>query len=139
MALDLDFDTERVFSFVRSFLPGLGFSEGMKCIGQSRDGRLMAGAVFEGYNGRNVWVHLAGEPGGRWLSRRFLTACMRYVFVVLGCARLSAYVNESNWPSRRFTQHFGFREEARLKGAAKDGGDVLIYVLTREDCRHALE
>ena len=26
------------------------------------------------------------------------------------------------------------REEARLKGAAQDGGDVILYVMRREEC-----
>ena len=49
--------------------------------------------------------------------------------------RISGYVNESNEVARRFDEHLGFHEEARLKGAAPDGGDVLLYVMWRDDCR----
>jgi RimJ/RimL family protein N-acetyltransferase len=134
----LHFDFEEVLSFVRTRMP-LSRVEGMTAIGWKRGGRLVAGAIFEGFNGVNIWVHLAGAPGGHWLARGFIAATMRYVFVVCGCRRLSAWVDEGNLASARFVEHFGFREEARLKGAAKDGGDVLIYVLTREACRHAFE
>ena len=138
MAGALNFDFEQVFAFVRSRMP-LARVEGMTALGWSRDGEVVAGAVFEGFNGVNMWVHLAGRPGGHWLTRGFVSAAMRYVFGICGCRRLSAYVDESNLASRRFNEHFGFQQEARLKGAAKDGGDVLIYVLTREACRHAFE
>ena len=137
MAGALNFDLPRVLAFVQRHVPGLTRTDGMRAIGWTRGGELVAGAVFDGYNGRNVFVHLAGAPGGAWLARGFLRACMTYVFGFLACSRLSAMVNESNAASRRFTEHFGFREEARLKGAAKDGGDLLIYVLTKEECRHA--
>ena len=138
MAGALVFDFDSVFGFVRERVPGLALAEGMTAIGWDRSGALVAGAVFEGYNGRNIWVHLAGDGGG-WMSRQFLRACMAYVFTVCGCARLSAFVAESNATCRRFTEHFGFALEARLRGAAKDGGDFLIYVLTKEECRHAIE
>lgn len=140
MAGALNFAFDDVFAFVRARVPGLMRAEGMAAIGWERDGVLVAGAVFEGYNGRNIWVHLAArDGGGHWLTRGFIRATMCYVFQVCGCARLSAWVAEGNARSRRFTERFGFRQEARLAGAAKDGGDVLIYVLTREACRHAIE
>lgn len=138
MGQQLVFDLARVLAFVRQQVP-LPFSEGMAAIGQQRDGQLIAGAVFEGYSGPNIWVHLAGRPGGHWLTRRFIAACMRYAFVVCGCQRLSAYVMDSNAPCKRFIGHFGFRLEARLRGAASDGGDLLIYVLTKQECRYAFE
>jgi hypothetical protein len=44
-------------------------------------------------------------------------------------------VDASNLEARRFNEHLGFREEARLTGAAADGGDVVLYVLWKRDCR----
>jgi RimJ/RimL family protein N-acetyltransferase len=38
-------------------------------------------------------------------------------------------------PARRLDEHLGFTHEATLRGAAPDGGDVLLYVMRREDCR----
>lgn len=108
---------------------------GMKGIGLERDGELIAGAMYEGYNGHNVWVHLAGAPGKKWMNREFLRYGFHYPFVEMGVKRLSGYVNASNTEAVRLNKHFGYTEEARLKGAAPDGGDVILFVMWREDCR----
>ena len=118
-------DFEPVFSFVQASLGGLAKSDDMTAIGLLRDGSLVAGAVYEGFNGHNMWVHLAGVPGRAWLNRKFLQAGFRYPFLQCGVKRLSGYVNASNLDARRFDEHVGFQEEARLRGAAPDGGDVL--------------
>lgn len=135
MSHSLDFEIENVFPFVQILIPGLIVNSGMRAIGLRRDGELVAGAVYEGFNGRNMWVHLAGLPGRSWLNRGFLQAGFHYPFVLCGVDRLSGYVDASNTDARRFDEHVGFQEEARLKGAAPDGGDVILYVMWRHDCR----
>ena len=75
-------------------------------------------------------------PGCNWMTRDYLRACFAYPFLVCGVQRLSGYVNSSNLAARRLNEHFGYRVEATLKGAAPDGGDVLIYVMWRKDCRY---
>lgn len=135
----LEFEFDPVFGFVRDLVPGLPRTEGMRAIGLRRRGQLIAGAVYEGFNGRNMWVHLAGAPGARWLVRPFLFANFDYAFRVCGVERLSGYVNASNAAACKFNEHIGFHEEARLKGAAADGGDVILYVMWRDDCRFLKE
>lgn len=131
-----DYDLEQVLPFAQSLIPGLARNDGMRCIGLRKDGELVAAAVYEGFNGQNMWVHLAGVPGQRWMTRDFLRAGFAYPFLVCGVQRLSGYVNSSNLAARRLNEHFGYRVEATLKGAAPDGGDVLIYVMWRKDCRY---
>ena len=130
-----EYDVPKVAAFMREYLPGLRLVEGMTAIGLVRDERLVAGVLYEGFNGRNMWMHVAAEPGGRWLVRDYLMACFRYPFVVCGCERITGYVEASNAAARCFDEHLGFREEARLQGAAADGGDVILYVMRRNDCR----
>jgi RimJ/RimL family protein N-acetyltransferase len=132
----LDFDFEAVFGFAKSILPGLCRAENMTAIGLRRNGELVAGVVYEGFNGQNVWMHVAAEPGARWLVRDYLRACFAYPFEVCGCERVSGYVDDSNDAAKRFDEHLGFKPEARLKGAAKDGGDVILYVMWKKDCRY---
>ena len=69
------------------------------------------------------------------MTRDFLRAGFAYPFKVCGVSRLSGYVNESNTDARRLNEHLGYIEEARLRGAAPDGGDVILYVMWRENCR----
>ena len=129
------FDTGRVFDFVRSQMP-FNAVEGMVGIGFERDGELIAGVMYEGYNGRNIWLHVAALTDKRWLTRSYMKVCFAYPFVQLGVNRISGYVNESNTLARRFDEHLGFKEEARLRGAAADGGDVIIYAMHKEECRY---
>ncbi len=125
-------DTLRVVRFVQAHQP-LALVENMKAIGLERDGELVAGVVYEGYNGHNIWMHVA-IPGR--ITQAYLRYCFYYPFVELGCSRVSGYVDASNAKARRFDEHLGFRQEAILRGAAADGGDVIIYAMTKEECRH---
>jgi RimJ/RimL family protein N-acetyltransferase len=132
----LEFDLDAVLPFVKSRIPGFARGEDMRCIGLRRHGELIAGVVYEGFNGRNMMIHVAAEPGRRWLVREYLRACFVYPFEICGVERLTGYVNESNTEARRFDEHLGFKEEARLKGAAPDGGDVILYVMWKSECRY---
>lgn len=134
---ELVYDLDEVLPFVQHHVQGLGKSEGMRAIGLRRSGELVAGVLYEGFNGQNLWMHVAGTPGAKWLDRTFLAACFSYPFNICGVKRVSGYVNASNSAARRFNEHLGFKEEARLSEAAPDGGDVIIYVMRREDCRYA--
>lgn len=124
----------RVYDFVSQYMP-MAMVAGMKGVGLEKDGELIAGALYEGFNGQNVWAHLAGKPGKRWMNREFLWYGFHYPFNEMGVKRISGYVNASNTEARRLNEHFGYQEEARLKGAAPDGGDVILYVMWRENCR----
>lgn len=135
MTYQLVLDPARVFAFVseRVALQPIG---GAKGIGLERDGKMVAGVLYEGYTHHNIWMHVAAEPGSHWLTRDFLRAVFAYPFVQLGVDRVSGYVDASNTAARRFDEHLGFQEEAVLKGAARDGGDVILYVLWKKDCRY---
>jgi RimJ/RimL family protein N-acetyltransferase len=128
-------DLYRVLEFFNS-KTSLPESVGMKAIGLERDGVMVAGVVYEGYNGANVWVHLAAEPGAQWMTREYLRYCFHYPFNELGVQRLSGYVDASNANAIRLNEHFGYQREALLKGAAPSGGDVIIYVMRKPDCRY---
>lgn len=133
--LRLVYECQPVFDFVRGRMPGFAWVEGMTGLGLERGGGLVAGVVYEGFNGRNIWAHIAAEPGGKWLNKTFLRAMFAYPFKVCGVEWLRGYVEASNTAARRFDEHLGFREEARLEGAAQDGGDVIVYAMRRSECR----
>jgi RimJ/RimL family protein N-acetyltransferase len=135
MSYSFDYDVPSVTRFMQQYLPGLKVAPDAVVIGLVRWGRLVAGVLFEGFNGRNVWMHVAAEPGARWMVRPYLRACFAYPFLVAGVDRITGYVDASNQAARRFDEHLGFVQEARLSGAASDGGDVILYVMRRADCR----
>ena len=125
----------RVFAFVRQHAL-VQLTAGTQALGLEKNGELVAGVLYEGYNGHNVWMHVAAKPGLQWLNRRFLRAAFAYPFVQLQCDRVSGYVEAHNKPARKFDEHLGFIKEAELKGAASDGGDVILYVMRREGCKY---
>jgi len=131
----LTFDVPEVLAFVREYMPFQAV-EGMQAIGLKKDEQLIAGVLYEGFNGHNVWMHVAAVPGKRWLNREFLRACFAYPFVQLGVQKVRGYVEASNDDARRFDEHLGFRVEAVLEGAARNGGNVLLYVMDRSECRY---
>lgn len=128
-------NTARVFAFVRQFTP-VNLVEGLQAIGLEKDGELVAGVLYEGFNGHNVWMHVGAMPGKRWMTKEYLKAAFLYPFVQLKCSRVSGYVEAWNMDARKFDEHLGFKKEAVLSGAASDGGDVILYVMRREDCRY---
>lgn len=135
MSAEIISNPGRVYAFCRQYIP-VPVVAGMKGLGLERDGRLVAGVLYEGFNGVNVWMHVAAEPGSKWMTKEYLRYCFYYPFDELGCKRVSGYVEASNLAARRFDEHLGFRQEAVLEGAATDGGDVILYVMRREDCRY---
>lgn len=125
----------RVWHFVNQMKNPVAMSAGLKGLGLEVDGELVAGVLYENYTGHNVWMHVAAVPGRRWLNREYLHYCFYYPFEEMGCKRVSGWVEAHNEDARRFDEHLGFRQEAVLHGAAHDGGDVILYVMWRDECK----
>lgn len=125
---------EEVYDFVSDYYP-INYSVSAAGIGLRKDDKLIAGVLYDDYNGHNVWMHVAAEPGSRWMTREYLYTCFGYPFHQLQCNRITGWVEASNEKARRFDEHLGFKPEAVLSGAATDGGDVILYRMTRDECR----
>ncbi len=110
-------------------MPGCGTA-----IGLEKHGRLVAGVLFDNFNGANVNMHVASDGSKNWMSREYLWYCFHYPFRQLGVKRITGVVAESNKAAQSFDEHIGFELETRLKDAAPDG-DLLIYVMTPDKCR----
>lgn len=124
-----------VSDFVASQL-GIESWSHCRAIGLERDGEIIAGVVYDYYTGSNVCMHIAAIPGRKWMTKEFLRMIFYYPFAQLGVKRLSGIIAESNHDSVRFAKKLaGAKLEARLKDAHPDG-DMLIYVMFREDCKY---
>jgi len=112
------------------------WSEGAgQLIGLEDDsGELVSVVLYSDYNSVNINMHISAIPGKRWLIREYLWYCFHYPFVELNCKRITGVVPASNLPARKFDENLGFTLEATLKDAHPDG-DLLLYVMRREDCR----
>jgi len=135
MSTNLTFDDELIYRFLIDRGVELMRSAGQQGIGLERDGELIGAIMYENFSGTNVWMHVAGVAGKQWINRLLLKAAFKYPFVQLGCNRVSGWVDASNLKARRLDEHLGLKQEAILEGAAKDGGDVIIYRMKKEECR----
>ena len=124
---------ERVGNFVSRIMKNDGWSS-YQAIGLEEDGELIAGVLFDNYNGASICMHVAALPGKRWMTKEYLWYCFHYPFNELKVKRITGLVAESNLEARRFDEHIGFELETRLKDACPDG-DMLVYVLWKDNCR----
>lgn len=109
----------------------LGWNGAYVAIGYERGGELVGGIVFTGYCQTNIVMACVLEAP---LTRRFLRGIFFYPFLQLKVPRVTALIDASNMKSRRLVEHTGFRQEGRMREAAKDG-DVIIYGMLRSECR----
>lgn len=95
---------------------------------------LLAGVLYENFNGVNIFAHIAAVEGKKWITREFLWFMFHYPFEQLGCRRITGLVAETNQTARQFDEHLGFRLEAVLRDAHEEG-DLLVYCMRRSECR----
>lgn len=102
-------------------------------IGLEENGELIAGVLFDNYNGRSISMHVAAT-GKRWMNKAYLFACFHYPFVHLKVKKIIGLVDSMNTDARRFDEHLGFVKEATICDAGKMN-DLIIYSMTPEQCR----
>lgn len=100
-------------------------------------GNLIAGCIFEQFNGTNMFIHAASRPNS--LNKEFLHACFHFCFIENSCRRISCVVDESNATCQRFVQRVGWTEECRMKKAGLNQGDLIVYRMTPFDCKWLTE
>ena len=111
---------------------GGGYHEARSnALGLRKDGELVAGVVYENWNGRSVVCHIAFM--GR-LTPSYLAAVFDYPFNVCGVDKIIAPVSSGNSKALRLVGKMGFTEEARIHNADTDG-DIVFLTMARESCR----
>ena len=99
--------------------------------------RMIAGVAYSQWNGVNVVCDIAAV-GRHWANREFLWTIFDYPFNQLKVKRITVCVGAGNSASRRFVQHLGFEEEARLRGA-HPSGDLLVYCARKPQAQRWLD
>lgn len=107
--------------------------DGAMAIGLEQDGELIAGVVYDDFNGANINMHVAAT-GRNWMTRAYLHFCFWYPFEQLKVKRVTGLVPAVNMAARKFDEHLGFELEARLVKAHPQG-DLLVYRMFRSQCR----
>ena len=109
-----------------------GFFEARsRAIGLVKDDCIVAGVIFENWNGRSLMAHMVVEDK---LTRGFIHAIFDYAFTACNVLKVICPVSSANLKSCRLVENMGFNEEGRIKDAAPDG-DVILYTMTKPDCR----
>lgn len=123
-------DSSRVGAWMQAHEAGF-YRDGCVCIGCERDGLLVAGVMYDYYNGASIFAHIAIT--GRF-SKEWLYAICHYPFVHLECKVVIGLVAKGNVKSQRFDENFGFRKRVELYDA-DPSGSMYIYTLLKNECR----
>lgn len=98
------------------------------------DGRPVAGVIYDGYNGAtimaHIWVDAESTPSREWYA-----AIFDYPFNRLKVHKIVGQVRSTNEEAMKLDHHFGFELEAVISKFYDTGADLLVYTMTREQCR----
>jgi RimJ/RimL family protein N-acetyltransferase len=114
-------------------LGGGFYRDGSTCIGLERNGELVAGTMYDWYNGASIYMSVAAI-GKHWLNREFLWFAFYYPFEQLKANVILALVSSSNYQARKFDEHLGFTLHTEIEDADPNGS-LLVYTMKKPDCR----
>ena len=110
------------------------YVEGDVCFGVEQDGKLIGGAMFNDYNGSNIYIHQRMDsPYG--MTRELLHAVFSFAFEFLKVRRVSAAVLGSNRKAIDLDLKLGFEVDGVLKKFLPDD-DLIHMVMWPENCRY---
>ena len=128
------FDVDRLGPWVAERTGGTYYPGSGKAIGLERNGNLVAAVLYDNCTGRSVQMHVASDSTSRWMTREYLGICFDYPFNQLKVNKIIGLVDSTNLEAQRFDESIGFVEEHRIKDAGRHG-DLIIYSMTRDQCR----
>lgn len=102
-------------------------------MGIEQDGKIIAGIVFNNFNGANATCHVAVDKPNRKLVE-LLRAAADYAFNQCGLKRLTGMVPSNEPHVLQFDKNLGFEEEFVMKDGAP-GADMHVLVLWPDKCR----
>jgi RimJ/RimL family protein N-acetyltransferase len=102
-------------------------------LGIVRDGEIIAGVVFNNFNGANATCHIAISKFSRVMPAMIEHSC-KYAFEFCGLKRLTGMVPSNEPKILAFDKHLGFEEEFVMKDGAP-GADMHVLVMWPDKCR----
>jgi RimJ/RimL family protein N-acetyltransferase len=104
-------------------------------MGAEENGTIIAGIVFNGFNGVNATCHIAVNKSGRYLID-LLRHGADYAFLHCGLKRLTGLVESDNAKAIKLDLHMGFEREFTMRQAGSKGQDIEVLVLWPESFRY---
>lgn len=97
-------------------------------------GKPLAGVIFDSYNGAtihaHIWIDAELKPHREWYS-----AIFDYPFRQLEVVKIIGQVSSNNLEARKLDENFGFVLEAEIKDYYDDGASLMVYTMTKDQCR----
>ena len=107
--------------------------ETTQCIGQLKDGNLVAVAGYTNFMPKACEIHI-GSVGEHWASKDFIWAVFDYPFNKLGVSVILGQICAANIDALTLNRHLGFKGVADIPDAHMSG-DLVIMAMRKEECR----
>jgi len=107
------------------------YRDGSKCVGLEKDGKLVAGVMYDYFNGSSIYAHIASLGQ---MNREFLWFIFHYPFVQINAKVIIGLVADDNERSIRLCNKLGFTLNTRIIDGHPSGA-LRIYTMRREDCK----
>lgn len=107
------------------------FEAGSVAIGLKKEGALIAGVIYDNFNERSIWCHVAIDEQ---ITPSYLAAIFDYPFNVANVEKIIVPVGSDNEKSRHMVLNMGFVEEGRIK-EGRPNGDIIFFTMTKKTCR----
>ena len=120
-----------VGAWVTAQTEGAFYPERSVAIGLERDGKLVAGTVYENWNGKSVVCHIAWQR----VTPAYMAAVYDYAYNVANVDKIIGPISSNHTRALALVSKMGFSEEARIKDAAHDSGDIVLMTQTPDKCR----
>lgn len=118
---------ERLARDAEAFVP-------CKAIGISKNGKLIAGVVYNNYVGHLIEMTIASIDK-RWCSGHNLRALFSYPFIQLNLKRVQALCSANDEGVQMFLKRLGFIHEGTHACAYHDGSDALSFGMLKNQCK----
>lgn len=119
---------DRVAAFVGERVGSI-ISPPYTAAGLERNGRIVAGVIFNCFTGTDVEVTVAGEPGA--FTKSFIRMVRQYVFETLGCLRISITTEQPH--VIKIAKRLGAQTEGRKRNLFGKGRDGIVLGILKED------
>jgi RimJ/RimL family protein N-acetyltransferase len=107
--------------------------ETTQCIGQLKDGNLVAVAGYTNFMPKACEIHI-GSVGEHWANKDFIWAVFDYPFNKLGLSVILGQICADNTDALKLNRHLGFKVVAEIPDAHMSG-DLVIMAMKKEECR----
>ena len=107
--------------------------ETTQCIGQLKDGNLVAVAGYTNFMPKACEIHI-GSVGEHWANKDFIWAVFDYPFNKLGLSVILGQICADNTEALKLNRHLGFKVVAEIPDAHMSG-DLVIMAMKKEECR----